>query len=152
MLSLERSELHQLVGAAPRWHSFEFSSLSSCELCYGFFTRCYFSSITAKVSAFLRLDIVKPLTEDHNIYYSWCYIGQWNFSIFTTKWLVHSWFHRQIKQRNSITMQHFHIHILWLNSNVLVVLCIWVSCHLVAIHETTKWECDRTDIPEAYMR
>ena len=59
---------------------------------------------------------------------------------------VHTCFHRQIKIRNSITAQYFHIQIVLLKSTVLIVQCIYVSCHLVAAHETVPWECDRTDI------
>ena len=32
--------------------------------------------------------------------------------------------------------------------NVLIILCICVSCHLVVVHETATWECDWTDIPK----
>ena len=35
-----------------------------------------------------------------------------------------------------------------LKSIVLIVLSICVSCHLVTVHETVTWECDRTDIPK----
>jgi len=38
----------------------------------------------------------------------------------------------------------------WFNSNPLKCLCICVSCRLMAVHETTTWECDRTDIPNIY--
>ena len=64
----------------------------------------------------------------------------------------HIWFQRQIKWRNSITGQYVHIQILWVNSNVLLSVYICVSCHLVPIHETAAWECDRIDIPTVYVR
>jgi len=38
----------------------------------------------------------------------------------------------------------------WLNSKLLTCQCICVSCRLMAVHETTTWECDRTDIPNIY--
>ena len=35
--------------------------------------------------------------------------------------------------------------------NVVIVLCICVPCRLMKLHETTMWECDRTDIPNIYI-
>ena len=60
--------------------------------------------------------------------------------------------------------QYFHIQILWLNSvylrllpyegsewttNVLIFLCVCVSCHLVVVHGTATWKCD---IPKVCVR
>ena len=35
-----------------------------------------------------------------------------------------------------------------MNAKFITVLGICFSCHLLAVHETAAWECDRTDIPQ----
>jgi hypothetical protein len=48
--------------------------------------------------------------------------------------LVQTWFPRQIKWLNCIRIQYFHIKSLWLNSNILIHLCICVSCHILGVN------------------